>query len=157
MRKKIIYEPTLSDSALLMVDVLGKAFVGSFFLHPYYHTYCKHTKRQSFKNALTRLENRGLVLGERRNGKAIYFLSDEGKKLTANLKLKLKMANPQRWDGKWRILIFDVPEKIRGKRDFLRKELRNFGFYLLQKSVWAYPYNLPQDFFDLWKDLDFGR
>src|SRR3989344_5985873 len=108
MRKKIIYEPTLSDSALLMVDVLGKAFVGSFFLHPYYHTYCKHTKRQSFKNALTRLENRGLVLGERRNGKAIYFLSDEGKKLTANLKLKLKMANPQRWDGKWRILIFSV-------------------------------------------------
>src|SRR3989338_2338879 len=35
--------------------------------------------------------------------------------------------------------------------------LKDFGFYQLQRSVWVYPYNLPQDFFDLWKDLDFGR
>ncbi len=157
MRKKIIYEPTLSDSALLMVDVLGKAFVGSFFLHPYYHTYCKHTKRQSFKNALTRLENRGLVLGERRNGKVLYCLSEDGEKLANRIKLKFEMAKSKKWDGKWRVLIFDIPEKIRSKRDFLRNELKDFGFYQLQRSVWVYPYNLPQDFFDLWKDLDFGR
>ena len=54
-------------------------------------------------------------------------------------------------------MIFDVPEKMRGKRDFLRKELRDFGFYQLQKSVWVYPYPLPQNFFDLWDDLNFGK
>jgi len=45
-----------------------------------------------------------------------------------------------------------VPEKMRGKRDLLRKELAAFGFMQLQKSVWAYPYKLPEEFIDLWKN-----
>ena len=45
------------------------------------------------------------------------------------------------WDKKWRIIIFDIPEK-RGRiaRDVLRSKLQKLGFYLIQKSVWVYPY-----------------
>lgn len=44
------------------------------------------------------------------------------------------------WDGKWRVIIFDVKEERRIKRDKLRRELLGFGFMRLQRSVWIYPY-----------------
>lgn len=85
------------------------------------------------------------------------MLSAEGEKFASRLKLKLELAKARRWDGGWRLLIFDIPEKTRGKRDFFRRELNNFGFYPLQKSVWAYPHQLPEDFFELWEELNFGK
>lgn len=44
------------------------------------------------------------------------------------------------WDGKWRMVMFDINEKNRGRRDQLRTMLQSFGFRQLQKSVWVYPY-----------------
>ena len=156
MRKKIIYEPTFSDTALLILETLGEAFIESFWPHPYYHAFCDHNKKRSFRNALDRLEKRRLIMGERqRNGRVAFTLSSEGEKLAKRISLKLVMAKSRRWDGKWRLLIFDILEKARGKRDFLRKELINFGFYPLQKSVFAYPYPLPPEFFELWDDFNF--
>lgn len=157
MRKKIIYEPTMSDTALLVLETLGRAFIGSFWPHPYYHAFCDHKQKQAFRNSLGRLEKRGLIIGERKDGKIAYVLSEEGERTAKRIGLKLKLAKSRRWDGKWRILIFDIPEKVRGKRDFFRKELQDFGFYRLQKSVWVYPYQLPPDFFDLWDDFIFGK
>src|SRR3989344_6024245 len=43
------------------------------------------------------------------------------------------------WDGKWKILIFDIDEINRGTRDSLRIKLKYLGFGLLQKSVWISP------------------
>lgn len=147
----------MSDTALLVLEMLNKAFIESFWPHPYFHTFCQHGKKQSFRNAINRLERRGLILGERKGRKILYFLSEKGETLAKRVKLKLELAKSRKWDGKWRVLIFDIPEKMRGKRDFFRKELQEFGFCLLQKSVWVYPYNLPRDFFDLWEDFAFGK
>ncbi|OGI82363.1 hypothetical protein A3I95_03565 [Candidatus Nomurabacteria bacterium RIFCSPLOWO2_02_FULL_44_12] len=64
---------------------------------------------------------------------------------------------PGRWDGKWRVVIFDVWEKTRVKRNLLREEIKNFGFIQLQRSVWIYPYECGQ-FIELLKtDLSFGK
>ena len=157
MRKRIIYEPTMSDTALLVLEALDKSFIESFWPHPYFHAFCQHNKKQSFRNALNRLEHRGLILCEHNGSRVSYFLSESGEKLAKRIKLKLELAKSRRWDGKWRVLIFDIPEKMRKKRDFFRKELQAFGFYQFQKSVWVYPYNLPRDFFDLWGDFAFGK
>ncbi len=48
-----------------------------------------------------------------------------------------------RWDGKWRIIFFDVPEKKRRLRDELRSMIRTIGFREFQKSIWVYPYKVP--------------
>lgn len=109
---------------------------------------------KKFRKATERLRKRNLIFGERQGKRVIFELTDEGRTEADKIKLKLEMAKRKRWDGKWRIIIFDVPEKIRGKRDLLRKELIEFGFMQLQKSVWAYPYALPKEFIDLWKDAD---
>ncbi len=43
------------------------------------------------------------------------------------------------WDGKWRMVVFDLPEKKRGLRNELRRELRAARFGGLQGSVWISP------------------
>ncbi len=61
------------------------------------------------------------------------------------------------WDGKWRVVIFDVWENARIKRNLLRNEIKYFGFIQLQRSVWIYPYECS-DFIELLKtDLSFGK
>lgn len=52
-----------------------------------------------------------------------------------NLKIK-----PEKWDGIWRIIVFDIPNKNKWGRDALRRKLKQMGFYQLQKSVFATPY-----------------
>ncbi len=157
MRRKIIYEPTLSDAALLILRTLGETLIESFWPHPYYHTFCDHNKRHSFRNAVDRAVKRKLIVRERKNGKVVFVLSSKGKRHAEKIYLKLAMAKKKRWDGKWRLFIFDIEEKTRRKRDFLRRELVDFGFYPFQKSVFVYPYPLPPEFFELWEDLNFGN
>jgi hypothetical protein len=50
-----------------------------------------------------------------------------------------------KWDKKWRIVIFDIPEKIRKKRDGFRWSLKNMGFLLLQNSIWISPFGNLND------------
>lgn len=104
------------------------------------------------RTALHRLKKRELIYCERKGKQLLFALTDEGEKEVDNIKLKLKMTAAKAWDGRWRVLIFDVPEKLRGKRDLLRYKLIGFGFKQLQKSVWVYPYKLPQEFVNLWKE-----
>ena len=62
-----------------------------------------------------------------------------------------------RWDGKWRVVIFDVPEKRRSVRGRVRNLLKLFNFYCLQDSVWVYPYDC-EDLIALLKvDLRLGN
>ncbi|OGI73714.1 hypothetical protein A3D42_00445 [Candidatus Nomurabacteria bacterium RIFCSPHIGHO2_02_FULL_41_18] len=74
-------------------------------------------------------------------------------KLLDNRPLRAK----QKWDGKWRVVVFDVWEKSRAKRDSLRYEIKNFGFIQLQRSVWIYPYECVEFIKLLKTDLAFGK
>ena len=109
-------------------------------------------KPEFVRMAAHRLKKRNLIYAERRGRKIFFALTEEGEREAEKIRLKLEMTKSKPWDGKWRIIIFDVPEKLRGKRDLLRQELIGFGFKQLQKSVWAYPYKLPQEFRDFWKE-----
>ncbi len=74
-------------------------------------------------------EEARIVLTEKGRLRAMQFSIDD-----------LKIKPPARWDKKWRIVMFDVPEKNRQARDALRGKLRELGFYELQKSVFVFPY-----------------
>jgi len=52
----------------------------------------------------------------------------------------LKLSSKKRWDKKWRIVLFDIPEAQRKIRDALRKKLKELGFLEFQKSVFIFPY-----------------
>lgn len=50
------------------------------------------------------------------------------------------VTRKQKWDGNWRIVAFDVPERRKKARDHIRFLLRKIGFRQLQASLWVYPY-----------------
>lgn len=87
--------------------------------------------------ARRRMKREGLLV--ERDGR--LRLSPSGERELAKLSLALaKPARQKRWDGKWRILIFDIPEKRRRARQHIRVMLRSAGFERIQDSVWLYPF-----------------
>ena len=98
------------------------------------------------RQARSRLVKRGLIrLVMREGGKRSYVLTEKGK-LCAEEIMNDAPGNPEtrRWDGKWRIVIFDIWEKRRVKRDALRRILKRNGFSRLQSSVWVTPYDCEE-------------
>ena len=62
----------------------------------------------------------------------------------------------RRWDQRWRVIIFDIPERRRKIRDRLRSTMRELGFARLQDSVWVYPYDCEDLMALLKADLKLG-
>jgi DNA-binding transcriptional regulator PaaX len=46
----------------------------------------------------------------------------------------------EKWDQKWRLIIFDIPNRSKNARDALRNSLKRMGMFQLQESVWLTPY-----------------
>lgn len=157
MRRVLDYKLTLGEAVLLILDEIVSGAVKVFYPHPYYHQFCAHAHRRSLYPALRRLERKHLVGLKLRGGREEWCLTDAGERLARRIALKLSYAKKQwRWDGKWRMAIFDVPERIRGRRDSLRRELASLGFHQLQKSAWVTPYPLPMEFFELVEEFGLG-
>jgi DNA-binding transcriptional regulator PaaX len=57
----------------------------------------------------------------------------------ARINLLSEIVHSQKPDGKLRIVIFDVPEKLKRNRNFFRRHLVELGFKMRQKSVWVSP------------------
>ena len=53
----------------------------------------------------------------------------------------MKLIQPKRWDNKWRVVIFDIPNKYARVRDLFRKRLRQLGLFGFQESVYISPYS----------------
>lgn len=103
--------------------------------------------RQSLKRAIRNLYISKLI-GEKQNqdGTTTMILTDKGKKkaLTYNLE-EMEIKKPVRWDGKWRIVLFDIPEKMRKTRDIFRHHLNQLEFYEFQKSVFVHPFDCQDE------------
>ena len=81
-----------------------------------------------------------------KDGTISVALSEKGKKTAEVYSLdNLKIGKPKKWDGNWRVVIFDVPERIKKVRDALRMHLKNLGFYELQKSVFICPFPCAEE------------
>lgn len=58
------------------------------------------------------------------------------------------------WDGKWRVILLDIPEDRKSEREALRYLLKKAGFSLLKNSVWISPFPFEQFFSNIKKDLN---
>lgn len=98
-------------------------------------------ERERVRKALARLRERRLVEVEWRGDKAILKITVEGRRYLRRLEFEnLRITAPKRWDGKWRLVIFDIPEQFAKARGALRAKLEDLGFLRLQKSVFVYPH-----------------
>lgn len=101
-------------------------------------------KRQTFYNDAWRLLKTGEIEKIIHKGKPILRLTSKGKK-SLKRDFSLWTMQKKKWDEKWRIVIFDFPEKLRSKRNTLREKLINLGFGKLQRSVYISPHDYSQD------------
>ena len=108
--------------------------------------------------ALTRslkgLEEAGFVETHHSGQQPYSRLTREGKRKAHSLTLENDTAvlDPN-WDGKWRIILLDLPEDRKAERDGLRYLLKKAGFILLKNSVWISPYPFEHLFMNIKKDL----
>ena len=72
-------------------------------------------------------------------------ITEKGKVRLINFDIDTIKIQLGKWDGKWRFVIFDIPEKKRIARDILRSKLKEIGFIQIQKSVWACPYECEEE------------
>lgn len=57
----------------------------------------------------------------------------------------MKIQEPKHWDGKWRMVLFDIPSSMKKLRDNFRFHLKRLGFYQYQKSVFIHPYPCQEE------------
>ena len=96
---------------------------------------------QRITQALLRLERNGLIYITGEGRKREIHLTQQGeKKIDALYAGAYIIPMPALWDGKWRLVMFDVPEKRKKVRDILRMLLRSAGFIHFQDSAWIQPY-----------------
>jgi len=78
------------------------------------------------------------------NGKP--HLTEKGNKRMSELEIDtIKIKKSLKWDGRWRLVFFDLPVRYKKVRDAFRFKLKKLGFKQMQKSVWILPYKCNEE------------
>ncbi|WP_409291168.1 phenylacetic acid degradation operon negative regulatory protein PaaX [Peribacillus sp. SCS-37] len=104
---------------------------------------------QSVRAAISRMNKQEWVQAEKIGNKSYYSLTERGQKRIDEAAKRIFKLKPEEWDGKWRILMYSIPEEIRSVRDELRKELIWSGFGTMSNSTWLSANNLEKQVGDL--------
>lgn len=105
----------------------------------------KHKKPSSFYTTLSRGYQTGELTKQLINGEVNICLTSRGyNKVESDFPLLTLQNKP--WDKKWRLVIFDIPEKQRSLRENFRRKLKELGFGMVQKSVWVSPHDITTPF-----------
>ena len=115
----------------------------------------KDSDGYAFKRSLNSLKNTGLV-EESFSGQNQYaFLTRDGRKKAHSIKLDNENTLvSMNWDGKWRIILLDIPENRKAERESLRYLLKKAGFVCLKNSVWISPLTYEHLFMNIKKDFE---
>lgn len=149
--KDILYWLFVSGAVLI-------AATSPFFLTNLLKGYKKWRKypKKKVSDTFYNLKRQGLIEIQIKSQQIYISLTEKGKEKAGWLQIDaLKIKKPKRWDGKWRIVIFDISQLKKLYREAFRGKLKELGFYPLQKSVWVYPFDcqaeieLLRDFFGL--------
>lgn len=98
----------------------------------------REVDKSEFSQALKRLRERGLIKKYNVDvNKVILQLTDLGRNA-------LGLEVEEEWDGKYRIVIFDIPEQKRVVRNLFRRRLKEWGFRRWQQSVWVSKRNVTK-------------
>lgn len=107
-------------------------------------------KRLTFVAILSQLKTQGLIKKVSKRGRQYWRLTQKGHVAFTEQEERMTL----RPDGQKRLVCFDIPERDRAKRQWLRGELTACGYRQLQKSVWIGEVPLPQDFIEALDTLE---
>lgn len=97
--------------------------------------------RYRIKRSIQALEKHKLINFYEKGDRQILEVTEKGEKRILEYKIdEIKITRPKKWDGHWRMISFDIPEKHKRGRDALVGKLKDMEVYPLQKSVFIYPF-----------------
>jgi len=119
----------------------------------YFHIVKSATKEwqkinhKSLHSAIQRLyQSQMIKCVDNKDGTTALTLTVDGKERILNYNLdNLEIKKQNKWDGLWRIVIFDIPESKKRARDALSLKLKNMGMLAIQKSVFLCPYECKDE------------
>lgn len=79
------------------------------------------------------------------------------KKIPKRVYLHSFDSNFKRDDPKNLLLMYDIPHAKKKERDWFRRQLKNFGYIMIQKSVWVGPSPLPEGFLNYLKRIGLNK
>ncbi|MCX6723744.1 MAG: hypothetical protein NT155_01040 [Candidatus Staskawiczbacteria bacterium] len=104
--------------------------------------------------AVSDLKKEKLIEKKNYEGSVLISLTERGVLRAINFRFRRLGNKKEKWDGKWRMVFFNIPENHRKGRDALRYRLKMAGFHKLQESIFIYPYECEKevrDFIKLFK------
>lgn len=106
----------------------------------------KQIKEGEIKQEIRELHRSKLVnIKTEKDGTVTLFLAAKGKIKASRYHIDNMKIKKQAWDRKWRIVIFDIPEKQKIARDTFRFRLKKLGLHELQKSVFVHPFDCKDE------------
>ncbi|MDP2930569.1 MAG: hypothetical protein Q8N56_03130 [bacterium] len=116
------------------------------------------TGGRKFKDVFYYLKKAGLIAGEPKGDYLYIGLTLKGRMEAEKCQITmLTIPRPEKWDGKWRLVMFDIPENTRLIREALRRKLKAFGFSSFQKSAWIYPFPCKKEIDILRSSFGLGK
>jgi DNA-binding transcriptional regulator PaaX len=148
--QKLILE-TVAIAGVLSVAMIAPAVVGAMGklgIIP------KRRQNEYISSSASKLTKRGLLFYNSKK----YQLTSKGESLLRRWRFSdFKLFKPKKWDRKWRVIIFDIPEKKKKIREQMRHLFSQAGLRRLQDSVWIYPYDCEDVITLLKTDFGVGR
>ncbi len=148
--QKIILE-TVTVAGLLSVALIAPNVIGAMSK---LGLISKRRQHEYVSSSASKLAKRGLLFYD---GKR-YQMTSKGETLLRRWQFSdFRLFKPKRWDKKWRVIIFDIPEKKKKIREQIRYLFNQAGLIRLQDSVWIYPYDCEDVLTLLKTDLGVGK
>jgi len=152
--KELLIALLLAGGFITVVSISPAILVAAVPVAAYY----KEKKNKKFQDTFRYLRKNEYVQIKSQRGKLRIELTEKGKNTAKRGYFKINISKPKtpkKWDGVWRIIIFDVPTSEHVKRNAFRLMIKRIGAHFLQQSVWVYPYdcseqiNFLKNFFEL--------
>jgi len=112
------------------------------------------------RRTIRRLEKQKLVRIVQKENKINVEITKNGKKKVLKYALnELELKKPNVWDGKWRVIIYDIPKKSKHLQNLIRETLQRLEFIPLQNSVYLSPFpcekeiEFLREFYGLGKEI----
>lgn len=137
----IIFTPRTAYQLNYRLSERGKIFA----------MYKENMNTRDFSKLIYYLKRKNYIKVKNLEGKKAVMITKKGlnKALLSYFKKEKTSKFKKRKDGKWIMVMFDIPEKYKKSRNLLRAVLQNLGYKLFQHSVWVTQYDVSKQTEDL--------
>ena len=134
-------------------------------LYPEYHEIMVRYKikkdAKRFQRLISYLKRKGLIKIQGIKNSEAILITPRGQEKLSRIIDKIRSTQfKRRKDGKWQMIMYDIPKNRNRERQFFRRELKALGYKMVQKSIWASPYNVIMEtkrLIDKYEFWDFVR